>query len=72
MTYERAPQFRTLRADPTLSCGQGAVDIEAVTDPTERQSIELQIREFGQTPKKVMSWRQIRCVNLRAAERSWL
>ena len=54
MTCKHVPKFRTLCADPTLVCGQGAVDIEAITDPTERQSIELQIREFGQTPKKVM------------------
>ena len=33
---------------------QGAVDIEAITDPLQRQSIELQIREFGQTPKQVV------------------
>ena len=42
-----------LRTYTQLARAQGAVDIEAVTDPTERQSIELQIREFGQTPKKV-------------------
>ena len=32
---------------------EGAVDLEKVTDPRERSSIEDQIREFGQTPKQL-------------------
>lgn len=31
----------------------GAVDIEGIKDPIERLSIELQINEFGQTPKQL-------------------
>jgi len=32
---------------------EGAVDIEAIQDPGERAAIELQINEFGQTPKQL-------------------
>jgi factor associated with neutral sphingomyelinase activation len=32
---------------------EGAIDLEKVTDPRERSSIEDQISEFGQTPKKL-------------------
>jgi factor associated with neutral sphingomyelinase activation len=32
---------------------EGAVDLDAVTDPVERASIEAQILEFGQTPKQL-------------------
>lgn len=32
---------------------EGAVDIENITDPTERDSLEAQINEFGQCPKKL-------------------
>ncbi len=32
---------------------EGAVDIEKVKDATERASIRAQIREFGQTPRKI-------------------
>ena len=32
---------------------EGAVDIEAIQDPAERAAIELQINEFGQTPKQL-------------------
>jgi len=32
---------------------EGAVDIEKIADPRERQAILLQIKEFGQTPKKI-------------------
>ena len=32
---------------------QGSVDIDALTDPCERASVETQIREFGQTPTQV-------------------
>jgi factor associated with neutral sphingomyelinase activation len=34
---------------------EGAVDINKITDPMERHSIEMQIREFGQTPKQVFT-----------------
>ncbi|TYZ61985.1 hypothetical protein PybrP1_009835 [[Pythium] brassicae (nom. inval.)] len=34
---------------------EGAVDLETVTDPTERCSLESQIQEFGQTPKLLFS-----------------
>ena len=34
---------------------EGAVDLEAVTDPVERRSLEAQINEFGQTPKKLFT-----------------
>ena len=34
---------------------EGAVDLEKVTDPRERSSIEDQIREFGQTPKQLFT-----------------
>lgn len=32
---------------------EGAVDIEKITDPLERDSLEAQINEFGQTPKQL-------------------
>eukprot|EP01132_Coremiostelium_polycephalum_P008629 gene8629-10620_t len=32
---------------------EGAVDIESITDPFERQGLEAQINEFGQTPKQI-------------------
>eukprot|EP01133_Synstelium_polycarpum_P001397 gene1397-1613_t len=32
---------------------EGSVDIESVTDPVERQSLEAQINEFGQTPRQL-------------------
>eukprot|EP00467_Chlorarachnion_reptans_P021976 CAMPEP_0114497726 /NCGR_PEP_ID=MMETSP0109-20121206/6488_1 /TAXON_ID=29199 /ORGANISM="Chlorarachnion reptans, Strain CCCM449" /LENGTH=1094 /DNA_ID=CAMNT_0001675147 /DNA_START=324 /DNA_END=3609 /DNA_ORIENTATION=- len=32
---------------------EGAIDIEAVKDPTERASMEAQIREFGQIPRQI-------------------
>lgn len=32
---------------------EGAVDMEKVTDPLERESLEAQINEFGQTPKQL-------------------
>eukprot|EP01028_Stygiella_incarcerata_P004535 TRINITY_DN19_c0_g1_i2.p1 TRINITY_DN19_c0_g1~~TRINITY_DN19_c0_g1_i2.p1 ORF type:complete len:1073 (-),score=250.53 TRINITY_DN19_c0_g1_i2:2522-5542(-) len=32
---------------------EGAVDIESIDDPIERESIEMQIREFGQTPSQL-------------------
>eukprot|EP00475_Leptophrys_vorax_P040530 TRINITY_DN7526_c0_g1_i1.p1 TRINITY_DN7526_c0_g1~~TRINITY_DN7526_c0_g1_i1.p1 ORF type:complete len:744 (-),score=177.26 TRINITY_DN7526_c0_g1_i1:1856-3871(-) len=32
---------------------EGAVDIESITDPNERASLELQINEFGQTPRQL-------------------
>ncbi|KAL9648972.1 hypothetical protein ABK040_008352 [Willaertia magna] len=34
---------------------EGAVDIEKIKDPIERRGIEIQIREFGQTPKQVFT-----------------
>ena len=34
---------------------EGAVDIDAIDDPVERKSIEMQIREFGQTPKQIFT-----------------
>nr|CAG4710885.1 unnamed protein product [Naegleria fowleri] len=34
---------------------EGAVDIEKIRDPIERRGIEIQIREFGQTPKQVFT-----------------
>lgn len=32
---------------------EGAVDIDAITDPVERNAVKLQINEFGQTPKQL-------------------
>jgi len=32
---------------------EGAVDIESITDPVKRAAIEVQINEFGQTPKQL-------------------
>ena len=32
---------------------EGAVDLDAITDPVERRSLESQINEFGQTPKRI-------------------
>ena len=32
---------------------EGAVDVDSIKDPVERNSIMLQIREFGQTPKQI-------------------
>lgn len=34
---------------------EGAVDIEAISDPRERRAIELQISEFGQTPRQLFT-----------------
>ena len=34
---------------------EGAVNIDAIEDPVERRSIEMQIREFGQTPKQIFT-----------------
>lgn len=34
---------------------EGAVDIDKIHDPMERSSIEMQIREFGQTPKQIFT-----------------
>jgi factor associated with neutral sphingomyelinase activation len=32
---------------------EGAVDIDSITNPNERASLELQINEFGQTPRQL-------------------
>ena len=32
---------------------EGAVDIDSITDPVKRSAIEVQITEFGQTPKQL-------------------
>ena len=32
---------------------EGAVDVESISDPMERRSLEAQIHEFGQTPKQI-------------------
>ena len=34
---------------------QGAVDLDAVQDSRERAALEMQIQEFGQTPKQLFS-----------------
>jgi factor associated with neutral sphingomyelinase activation len=34
---------------------EGAVEIDKITDPAEKLSIELQINEFGQTPKQLFA-----------------
>lgn len=32
---------------------EGAVDLETIVDPAEREAYELQIMEFGQTPRQL-------------------
>ena len=32
---------------------EGTVDLEKITDPVERIAMEMQIMEFGQTPKQL-------------------
>lgn len=34
---------------------EGAVDLDAIADPAERESLQAQIMEFGQTPKQLFS-----------------
>mmetsp|Transcript_31055 Transcript_31055/g.81324 ORF Transcript_31055/g.81324 Transcript_31055/m.81324 type:complete len:943 (+) Transcript_31055:114-2942(+) len=34
---------------------EGAVDLDAVADPSERESLQAQIMEFGQTPKQLFT-----------------
>ncbi|EFC42183.1 BEACH domain-containing protein [Naegleria gruberi] len=34
---------------------EGAIDIEKIRDPVQRRGIEIQIREFGQTPRQVFN-----------------
>jgi len=34
---------------------EGAVDLDAMTDPTEREAVHMQIMEFGQTPKQLFT-----------------
>ena len=34
---------------------EGAVDLEKVKDPVQRHALELQINEFGQTPKQIFA-----------------
>ncbi|XP_013421222.1 protein FAN [Lingula anatina] len=34
---------------------EGAVDLESIKDPNERASLEVQIMEFGQTPKQLFT-----------------
>eukprot|EP00037_Helgoeca_nana_P008461 m.75409 g.75409 ORF g.75409 m.75409 type:complete len:965 (+) comp18956_c0_seq1:4339-7233(+) len=34
---------------------EGAVDLDAIADPSERESLQAQIMEFGQTPKQLFS-----------------
>eukprot|EP00117_Sycon_ciliatum_P047152 scpid28293/ scgid33705/ Protein FAN; Factor associated with neutral sphingomyelinase activation len=34
---------------------EGAVDLASITDPNERASLEVQITEFGQTPKQLFT-----------------
>jgi WD40 repeat protein len=34
---------------------EGAIDLEQVTDPQKRTALEIQIQEFGQTPKQLFS-----------------
>ena len=36
---------------------EGAIDIDAIADPKERASIEMQINEFGQTPRQLFTER---------------
>ena len=34
---------------------EGAVDLDSITDPNERTALEMQISEFGQTPKQLFN-----------------
>lgn len=35
-----------------IACSyEGEIDLDSVTDPAERKAYELQIMEFGQTPR---------------------
>eukprot|EP01104_Vermistella_antarctica_P008506 TRINITY_DN212_c0_g5_i5.p1 TRINITY_DN212_c0_g5~~TRINITY_DN212_c0_g5_i5.p1 ORF type:complete len:1247 (-),score=410.29 TRINITY_DN212_c0_g5_i5:2155-5895(-) len=34
---------------------EGAVDLDAITDPVERESLQAQINEFGQTPSQLFT-----------------
>lgn len=34
-------------------CYEGSVDLDSITDPNERHTLEVQIMEFGQIPKQV-------------------
>src|SRR5690606_13441626 len=34
---------------------EGAVDLEQVADPRQRNAIEVQVQEFGQTPKQLFA-----------------
>lgn len=36
-------------------CYEGAIDLDSITDPNERKSIEIQIQEFGQIPIQLFS-----------------
>jgi hypothetical protein len=43
-----------LKRESPYTC-QGAVDLDAVQDSRERAALEMQIQEFGQTPKQLFS-----------------
>jgi hypothetical protein len=34
---------------------EGAINLDTITDPIERNSLHVQVREFGQTPKQVFT-----------------
>lgn len=34
---------------------EGAVNLDSITDPTDRAAIETQIRNFGQTPSQLLT-----------------
>jgi hypothetical protein len=34
---------------------EGTVDLDAIDDPNERTALEMQISEFGQTPKQLFN-----------------
>lgn len=37
-----------------VSSYEGAVDLDAITDPTEREAVEGMINNFGQTPSQLL------------------
>lgn len=45
--------FNIIKLPSVYNISQGAVDLDAVQDSRERAALEMQIQEFGQTPKQL-------------------
>lgn len=53
--YSYWASYNTVRGKFTCSLVVGAVDLDAITDPAEREATEGMINNFGQTPIQLLT-----------------